>query len=166
MEALFLELNDLNVPLISAGGIGNAQDFIEALKLGYAGVQLGTRFIATHECLEKMAYKRAICQAKAEDIVLTERVTGIPLSVINTPYVQKIGTHASCLARWLLQNPWTKHWMRTWYGISAIRSFKRISLAGGSSKDYWQAGKSVAHIHHIESAADIVRNFYRALEQA
>lgn len=164
-EQLYEELHDLGVPLICAGGIGDENDFIQAMKLGYAGVQMGTRFIATIECHEKEDYKKAIVNSEEKDIVLTERVTGIPLSVIRTPYVQKIGTSVGPIARFLLQHRWTKHWMRLWYNIIAVRNFKRISLHGGSSKDYWQAGKSVHGIHAIESAADIVKRFGTAWEE-
>lgn len=164
-EQLFQELNDLGVPLIAAGGIGDEHDFISALRLGYAGVQMGTRFIATSECREKEDYKRAICDAREEDIVLTERVTGIPLSVINTPFVQKVGTRVNPFSRWLLQHRWSKSWMRAWYGLIAVRNFKRVSLHGGSSKDYWQAGKSVAHISQVESAKAIVERFKQSLQK-
>lgn len=163
-EALVNDLKDFGVPLIAAGGIGAPEDFLNALQMGYAGVQMGTRFIATEECREKEAYKIAICRAKESDIVLTERVTGIPLSVINTPYVQKIGTKVNPISRWLLQHRFTKQWMRIWYGLRALKQFKRITLHGGSSKDYWQAGKSVAHIQHIEPAHAIVRRFKEAVE--
>ena len=49
-EQLLGELSDLGLPLVSAGGIGSEAEFVTALTLGYAGVQLGTRFIATPEC--------------------------------------------------------------------------------------------------------------------
>lgn len=162
---LYRELVDLKVPLIAAGGIGDESDFIEALQIGYDGVQMGTRFIATQECSEAAVYKQAICNAEVSDIVLTERVTGIPLSVINTPYVQKIGTKVNSVTRFLLQNRLTKHWMRMWWAIKAFRQFKRFSREGGSSKDYWQAGKSVGHIKHVDSAGSIVRRFKNALPE-
>lgn len=160
---LYRELADLNVPLIAAGGIGDENDFVQALQIGYAGVQMGTRFIATLECSEKETYKQAICNADSSDIVLTERVTGIPLAVINTPYVQKIGTKVNPVTRFLLQNHMTKHWMRMWWALKAFRQFKRISREGGSSKDYWQAGKSVGHIKHVVTAGSIVERFKNAL---
>jgi nitronate monooxygenase len=163
MSELYHELVDLNVPLIAAGGIGDENDFISALQIGYDGVQMGTRFIATTECSEKVEYKQAICKAESSDIVLTERVTGIPLSVINTPYVQKIGTTVNSFTRFLLQNRMTKHWMRMWWALKAFRQFKRISKEGGSSKDYWQAGKSVAHIKDIVPVATIIEKFKHAL---
>lgn len=155
-KELFNELADLGIPLICAGGIGDRGSFQEALNIGYSGVQMGTRFIATKECREKENYKQAIVDARDCDVVLTERVTGIPLSVINTPYVQKIGTSANFLSRWLLQNVHTKKFMRLWYAWRALKDFKRISLNGGSTRDYWQAGKSVAGIKNIESVKDVI----------
>lgn len=158
-EELFSSLQNLGVPLICAGGIGDPETFVQALKIGYEGVQMGTRFIASQECSEKESYKNAIIAADEKDIVLTERVTGIPLSVINTPYVQRMGTTVGPIAHYLLTHRLTKYWMRMWYQVRALRDFKRISLHGGSSKDYWQAGKSVAGIHSIEPVEAIVRSF-------
>jgi nitronate monooxygenase len=160
------ELAGLGVPLVCAGGIGDERDFVAALRLGYAGAQLGTRFIATNECRAHVDYKRAIVAATERDIVLTERVTGVPLAVIRTPYVDRIGTKAGPIARWMLGGRKTKHWMRTIYALRSVWQLKRSSLAGGAdektSKDYWQAGKSVAGIHAIEPAGDIVRRFAAA----
>ena len=162
-EQLYAELADLGVPLVCAGGIGDEKDFAAALKLGYAGAQLGTRFIATTECGAHDDYKQAIVAARADDIVLTERVTGVPLAVIRTPYVERIGTKAGPIARWLLRGRKTKHWMRTFYALRSAWQLKRASLAGGAraatSKDYWQAGKSVTGITSIEPAGAIVRRF-------
>jgi len=49
-EQFMEELHDIGMPLICAGGIGDKADYQKALDLGYAGVQIGTRFLATHEC--------------------------------------------------------------------------------------------------------------------
>jgi nitronate monooxygenase len=156
------ELGDLGVPLVCAGGIGDAAGFVAALRLGYAGAQLGTRFIATTECTAHPDYKRAIVEAGEDDIVLTERVTGVPLAVIRTPYVERVGTKAGPLARWLLRGRRTKHLMRTLYAVNSAWRLKRGHLAGTSSRDYWQAGKSVRGITSIEPAGAIVRRFAAA----
>jgi nitronate monooxygenase len=165
-ERLYEQLADLGVPVVCAGGIGDEHAFIAALRMGYAGAQLGTRFIATDECGAHADYKQAIVAATADDIVLTERVTGVPLAVIRTPYVEHIGTKAGPIARWLLRGRKTKHWMRTLYALRSAWQLKRASLAGGArertSKDYWQAGKSVAGIHAVEPAGAIVRRFASA----
>lgn len=164
-QALYDELAPLGVPLICAGGIGDADDFVRAMAIGYAGVQMGTRFIATPECRAAAAYKRAILDATEQDIVLTERITGLPVSVIRTPFIARMGTKAGPLARRLLRGRRTKHWMRTLYGLRSLRNLKRSSL-DESRDDYWQAGKSVAGITSIEPAGDIVRRFAAALRAA
>ena len=64
VKALYEELAVFNVPQICAGGVGDASSFIQALDLGYAGVQMGTRFIATQECRASAAYKAAIVSAQ------------------------------------------------------------------------------------------------------
>lgn len=159
VQELHDSLKQYGVPLVCAGGVGDAESFYEALNIGYSAIQMGTRFIATVECDEKETYKQAILEATEKDIILTERVTGVPLSVIKTPYVEEIGTKVNPVTRWLLQNRWTKPWIRVWFALTSGRRFKQVSLHGGSSKDYMQAGKSVAGISAIESAGDIVRRF-------
>src|SRR4030065_529716 len=51
------------------GDGGGGRDFVAALRMGYAGVQMGTRFIATRECGASEAYKRAVVAAQEQDIV-------------------------------------------------------------------------------------------------
>lgn len=149
-------------PWCARAGSGPPQNFAHVLKLGYAGAQLGTRFIATPECHAHQDYKQAIVDADENDIVLTERVTGVPLAVIRTPYVERVGTRAGPVARWMLRHRRTKGWMRLIYALRSTWSLKRGALEGTSSKDYWQAGKSVAGIDRIEPAGDIVREFAKA----
>ena len=162
---LFLELQDFGVPVICAGGIGDENEFVHALDIGYAGVQLGTRFIATNECKAPQAYKDAIVRAGAEDIVTTERLSGVPVAVLNTPSVQRLGQKAGPIARWMLKGRRTKHWMRTIYGLKSIWALKRGLNRDAPEKDFWQAGKSVATISSIEPAGDIVRRFAGAVSK-
>jgi nitronate monooxygenase len=161
-EQLLEELRPLGLPVVCAGGIGDERDFARALKVGYAGAQLGTRFIATAECRASEAYKRGIVEAGEADIVLTERLTGVPVAVINTPSVRRLGTKAGPLARWMLRGRRRKHWMRTIYALRSLRALKRGLLRDAPERDYWQAGKSVAGIDRIEPAGEIVRRFAEA----
>ena len=153
------ELGDLEVPLVCAGGVGDEGEFERALHTGYAAVQMGTRFIATPECRASDDYKDAIVRAKAEDIVLTERITGVPVAVIRTPYIERVGTGAGPVARWLLRGRKTKHWMRMLYSLQALWSLKRSSVRSFSYRDYLQAGKSVEGITAIEPAGLVVERF-------
>ncbi len=158
-EALLEELGGLGVPLVCAGGVGDEHAFARMLRLGYAGVQVGTRFIATTECRAHDDYKRAIVNAEASDIVLTDKISGVPVAVIATPYVKKVGTKANPVMRRLLQHPRAKHYARMYYSLKSVWQLKRASLQGMNYKDYFQAGKSVDGIERVEPAGDIVRRF-------
>ncbi|MGQ0640432.1 MAG: amidohydrolase family protein, partial [Gemmatimonadaceae bacterium] len=161
-EQMLEDLGDLGVPLVCAGGIGEAHEFVDALRMGYAAVQLGTRFIASTECNAHERYKAAIVHAQEKDVVLTERLTGIPVAVLNTPYVQRLGLRAGPIARWMLRNRRTKHFMRTMYMLRSFLSLKRSLHRGDEHRDYWQAGKSVATIRTVEPVASIMSRFAAA----
>jgi len=148
---------DLGLPVVCAGGVGTPAAFAEALALGYDGVQMGTRFIATPECAASEPYKRAIIDSGEDDIVLTERLTGVPVAVINTPYVQRLGLRVGPVGRRMLRGRKTKHWMRSIYALKSAWQLKRTALDERASTEYWQAGRSVGHIHAVEPAGEIVR---------
>ena len=162
-EQLLDELKGFDVPLICAGGIGNEQQYLEAMQLGYDGCQLGTRFIATKECNSSLSYKEAIIKADADDIVLSEKITGVPVSIINTGYIKEQGTKAGKLASWLLKHPKGKHWMRMFYTIRSAFQLRNSSLDESADKEFWQAGKSVSGVTEIEPAGDIVMRFKQIL---
>jgi nitronate monooxygenase len=162
-EVLFDTLAPLGKPLVCAGGIGEAAAFARMIRLGYAGVQLGTRFIASDECSAHPDYKRAILQARESDIVLTERITGVPVSIIRTPYIDRVGTHAGRIAKWLLGGPRTKHWVRALYSLQSIWRLKQTVSQGMGYRSCYQAGKSVESITGIEPVATIVAEYVAAL---
>ena len=161
--ALLDEIADLGLPVVCAGGIGSPDDFVAALRLGYAAAQLGTRFIATTECTAHPRYKQAILDANESDIVLTERLTGVPVAVIETDYIRRIGTRAGWFARRMLRGHRTKHWMRTAYALRSLWQLKRGLSRGDERADYWQAGKSVATISNEVPAGDVVAAFAAAV---
>ena len=165
-QALFDELAPLGLPIVCAGGIATGAEVAGALRIGYVGVQLGTRFIATPECRASRVYKQAILKAGENDIVLTERITGVPVSVIRTPYITHLGTTVGPIARRLFKGRRTKHWMRTFYGLRSLWQLKRSSLDETGEKDYWQAGRSVHAIDAIESAGEIVARLTRDAKAA
>jgi nitronate monooxygenase len=57
-----------------------------------------------------------------------------------------------------------KHWMRTWYALSSVRRLKKSLMQSDVRTEYWQAGKSVAGIHSVRPAGEIVREFAAALD--
>ncbi|MEN8164553.1 MAG: nitronate monooxygenase [Acidobacteriota bacterium] len=163
-EVLLDELADLGLPVACAGGIGDETAFARALSMGYVGVQAGTRFIATTECASPDEYKRGVVEAGEEDIVLTHRLTAVPVAVINNDRVKREGTDVPWPARRLLANPRTKHWVRAFYSLKSVLGLKKAATGTMSHKDYFQAGKSVAGVTAIESAGEIVHRWAGAVK--
>ncbi len=163
MEEMYHQLQDLGLPLICAGGIGSAQELKAAIELGYAGVQMGTRFIATTECTTPQEYKQAIVDAREDDITWTSRISGVPIAVIKSDTVQQ---ENSWLMRKLLRGPF-RHQARMMLNLISmwrIRAFAQGRKS--SSKDLWSAGKSVETIHSIESASTLMRELGESLENS
>jgi len=158
-KELFEQLQSFNLPVVCAGGIGNAEAYQNAIKLGYQAVQMGTRFIASNECNAHISYKQAIIDSRASDIVLSERITGVPVSVINTPYIQKKGLKPNMFESWMLNHSKFKHFMRTVLALKSLRSLKHALLDQTGDVDYWQAGKSVETIDSIIPVEKIIKNF-------
>lgn len=164
MQVLYDELHSLGAPLVCAGGVGDSRGLWDALDYGYAACQLGTRFIASEECRASAVYKQAILDAEESDIVLSEKITGIPVSVINTDYIRRSGTRLGWFSRWMLSGNRSKHWMRMYYGLKSIWQLKHSSLDEKGEKDYWQAGKSVAGIKRIDDCDSIMQQLIGQVE--
>lgn len=163
-EALLNEVSDMGLPVICAGGVGDPETFRRMMELGYAGVQMGTRFIATVECRAHPDYKQAIVDAVPSDIVLTERLTGLPVAVINNDYVRHLGTRAGPIARYMLRHHKMKYWVRSIYALTSLRRLKKSSLTSAGAKEYWQAGKSVGGIHSVQTVRQVIDEFKAALD--
>jgi nitronate monooxygenase len=164
-EELFAQLAGFNVPIICAGGISRAEDCAHALSLGYLGVQMGTRFIATTECRVSKTYKSAIVKSVEKDIVLTECVTGTPVAVILTPYINRLGLKTSGLIRWMLQRKKMKYIVRIYMFIKSMRQLKLAMHDESGSKEFWQAGKSVSGIDRVVSVSDMIQPFFECLKK-
>jgi nitronate monooxygenase len=162
-EPLLEQLAALGLPVVCAGGVGDPATFRRMLDLGYDGVQMGTRFIATTECNAHPDYKAAIVRAEPKDIVMTERLTGVPVSVINNEYIQRLGTRSGPFARWMLRHRRTKYWMRSIYAMTSMRRLKKSSLTSAGASEYWQAGKSVVGIDSVRPVAELIKDFAAAI---
>ena len=81
----------VSIPVLASGGIGNGQGLLAALSLGAEGIEMGTRFIATKECVDAHdAYKQAIIEAKETDTVVIKRSFGAPGRVLKSHYTLDI----------------------------------------------------------------------------
>ena len=78
------------IPIIPAGGIYNGDDIHKFMKLGAAGVQLGTRFVATHECDADKAFKQLYIDSSSEDMVVIQSPVGMPGRAIRNTFLDDV----------------------------------------------------------------------------
>lgn len=164
-EEMIEELHDLKTPLVCAGGVGNEEDFVNALKMGYAAVQMGTRFLATDECIVPEDYKEAIIASEEKDIVWTNKLAGTISSVISTPDIEKGGLMVNPIFSFLLKQPSTKKMMRTILLLRSMQQHKKVVNKPGYDQ-IWQAGKGVGNIKATEPAGKVVEDFHQAMLEA
>ncbi|MBT4290241.1 MAG: nitronate monooxygenase [Deltaproteobacteria bacterium] len=82
--------NNVSIPIIAAGGIYTGDDINKFFKLGAKGVQLGTRFVATHECDADIRFKEAYIKANKEDITIIKSPVGLPGRAINNEFLEQV----------------------------------------------------------------------------
>ncbi len=78
------------IPVIVAGGVWSYEDIKWYIEQGASGVQMATRFVATHECDAPLIYKEIVLGAEEEDIILLKSPVGYPLRVIKTPFIERL----------------------------------------------------------------------------
>ncbi len=153
------------IPVIAAGGVATGEGILSMLALNSAGVSIGTRFIASTEAQVSQEYKQAVLDSGMEDIVLTERLSGTPCTIINTPYAKKIGTQQNWLEKWMSRNSTTKKYFKM---LIQIRGIKKLEEAvnPGNYNNLWCAGQTVELIHDILPCETIIANLEEELNQA
>ncbi|MDZ4666693.1 MAG: nitronate monooxygenase [bacterium] len=146
-----------NKPIIAAGGIANGEGILSMLTIGAAGVSIGTRFIASTEAGVNLEYKNSIVSSKMEDIVLSEKLSGTPCTIINTPYAKRIGYTLNWFEKLLSTNNTTKKYFKMLVQIKGMKILEQ-SVKPGNYNNLWCAGQSVELIDSILPIAEIINN--------
>lgn len=144
-----------SLPVISAGGVGCKADLDSMLDAGAIGVSVGSIFIPSTEANVSQEYKQACVDYGAKDIVMTEKISGTPCTVINTPYVQKIGTKLNWLERFLNTNKRLKKWaklVRFMIGNNAVTK----AATEATYKTVWVAGPTIEYSKAILPVQKII----------
>lgn len=155
-ELIPLLKSNFNIPIISAGGVATGKQLKTALDLGAEAVSIGTIFIASEESPVSIDYKKALIQYGAKDIVRTSNLSGTPLTVINTPYVQKVGTEASGFQKMLLKNKRLKKWAKMLITYRGMKSVEKSTFGSASYKTFYVAGPTIEDVHEIKPIRKIV----------
>lgn len=145
------------IPVISAGGVGDADSLQKMLALGVAGVSVGSIFIASEESPVSPEYKQACVDFGAKDIVMTTKLSGSPCTVINTPYVQEIGTKQNWLERILNKNKRLKKWFKAFTFYRGMKKLQKAAF-GATYKTVWCAGPTIEYVKKIRPVREIVQS--------
>jgi enoyl-[acyl-carrier protein] reductase II len=78
-------LDAVDVPVIAAGGVADGRGLAAALAMGAAGIQMGTRFICTTECIAHENYKQLILKATDRSTITTGHSVRHPVRTIKNP---------------------------------------------------------------------------------
>ena len=149
-------VENLKIPVISAGGVGQKSDIDKMLSYGAVGVSVGSPFIASEEATVTDEYKQACVDYGANDIVMTERISGTPCTVINTPYVQKIGTKSTWIESILNKNKKLKKWVKMIRFSIGMKATEKAAKKA-TYKTVWVAGPSIEHTKAILPTKDIIK---------
>ncbi|MBS1647766.1 MAG: nitronate monooxygenase [Bacteroidetes bacterium] len=152
-------------PIIAAGGIVSGAGLLSVQALGASGVSIGTRFIASTECEVNKDYKNAIVQFGMDNIVMTEKLSGTPCTIIDTPAAKKMGYTQNWIERLLSKNAKTKKYFKM---LVQVRGMKKLeqSLLPNNYLTLWCAGKSVELIHEIKPITTIVSDIEKEYKEA
>lgn len=78
------------IPVIAAGGVYTGADIRKYLDMGAAGVQMGTRFVATEECDADQAFKDAYVKAGKEDLTVIKSPVGMPGRALKNTFLDDV----------------------------------------------------------------------------
>lgn len=79
-----------SIPVIAAGGIYTGADIFRFMELGASGVQMATRFVATHECDASTEFKQAYVDSQQEDIVIIQSPVGMPGRALRNRFIDEV----------------------------------------------------------------------------
>ena len=136
----------VKIPVIAAGGIADARGLAAALALGADGVQIGTRFIATRECIAHPNFKDAVVKAGDTDTVITGRKLG-PTRILKTPIANKLVEMEAAGAS-----------AEDFQSVLGTESFTRIGeIEGDLVKGEAYCGAIAGMVKEIKGAGDVVK---------
>ena len=151
------------VPVIAAGGIFSGFDIRKFMSMGAAGVQLGTRFVATHECDADIRFKQAFVDAKAEDVTIIKSPVGMPGRAINNAFLDSVSEGLRKPFKCLFQCIKSCEVEKSPYCIAAaLLNAKR----GRLDKGFAFTGINAHLINSIESVKDIFASLQKEFDEA
>ncbi len=158
MLAWFEKKYRMHIPVFAAGGIFNHHDITEVMACGAAGVQIGSRFIATYECDAHPAFKDAILQAGPNDVAIIDSPAGLPGRAIKNEWLDhKKNPVTRCIRCLKSCDPKTTPYCITQALIEAVK--------GNISQGLVFAGKNVGRIRQMMSVHELMEELTKGIQE-
>lgn len=150
------------VPVVAAGGIADGRGVAAALILGAAGVNVGTRFLATHEAPISDAWKRAILDARAEDAVRVDVLNDI----MPNPGAMGYGTVLRSLRSPFIQQWSDKRDEARRQANQLLNQLIALTKEGRIGEAFPAAGQSAGMVRDLRPAGEVVRSLMKEAHEA
>ncbi len=148
----------VHVPVVVAGGIYSGADIYKYLELGADGIQMGTRFVATHECDASDNFKRSYLNATKSDITIIDSPVGLPGRVIKNSFINDVDSGIKKPFKCPMKCLRTCDFRKVPYCIAdALANAKKGNLENG----FAFAGENVFKVNEIIS----VKELFKKLEK-
>jgi len=143
----------VKIPVIAAGGIADGRGLAAALALGAVGVQMGTRFICTEECIAHPVYKEQIVKAHDRATMVTGYSLGHPVRALKNPMVHRFQE---------LEKKGASEEEIIAFGTGALR---KAVLEGDWENGSFMAGQSCGLIHDIVPVKVLIERIVAEAEE-
>jgi NADH:quinone reductase (non-electrogenic) len=144
----------VSIPVIASGGIGDGRGLAAALCLGAEGIEMGTRFIATQECVHASEeYKKALIRGTESDTVVIKRSLGAPARAISNSWTDQILSLEKQDAGYEGLKPF----------ISGEAN-KKFAYEGKADEGFGWAGQVMGMIQDIPSVKELIERIVKQAE--
>ncbi len=147
-------VDSVKIPVIASGGIGDGRGWIAAHALGAEGIEMGTRFIATKECVDaSAAYKKALLASTEADTTIIKRSIGAPARALRNEFTAKILE--------IEEKEPTYEALKEYISGSAN---KRFIYDGEQEQGFGWAGQVTGMIHDIPTVEELINRMVAEAE--
>ncbi len=151
------------IPVIAGGGVYSGADIQRMLNLGASGVQMGTRFVATHECDADIRFKQAFVNATQDDITIIKSPVGMPGRALSGPFVDAYREGKKRPFKCALKCLHTCEQEKAPYCIAmALIS----AMRGNLEKGFAFCGSNVWKVDAITSVRELMNSLQQEFEEA
>ena len=149
-------VDEVNVPVIAAGGLADGRGLVAALAFGAEGAIFGTRFIVTPEAQAAPGYRDAIVRATEADTMRTRAYTGKTARTIKTAYAEEWEQKSDEIQPFPMQAMISIQ--------NQVMDYAGLTESFDATRTFMPAGQGAGLIHEIKPAADVFRDIVREAE--